>query len=178
MRSREEIAERANELLEEAKISVPPVSVARIAGLLGVSILREPLAGTLSGMLVGDGKCWVIGVNSLHSATRQRFTVAHELGHLVLHREELSTRAPHIDEQKNLSVLFRNPDSALGISQSEVEANRFAAELLMPTSLLVNDMTSELVSLIDDEEQLIEQLARRYRVSAQAMAIRLNQLKF
>ena len=75
----------------------------------------------------------IIGVNSLHHPNRQRYTIAHELGHLELHRQ-LITSEVHVD--KGFPVLMRDPKSATGTELHEIEANQFAAELLMPRTLI------------------------------------------
>src|SRR3712207_1001226 len=77
--------EAAVELLEEARVYKPPVPVERLARLRGVQVRYEPLEGDLSGMLFREGNRAIIGVNALHPKARQRFTIAHELGHLELH---------------------------------------------------------------------------------------------
>jgi len=107
-------------------------------------------------------------VNSRHHPNRRRFTIAHELGHFRLHRGV----AIHIDE--DFRVNLRDEDSSKGVSWEEVEANRFAAELLMPTGFLFQDV--EKFKNID--KQAVQNLARRYRVSSQSMEIRLANLGF
>lgn len=58
------------------------------------AVRYSPFEGELAGMLVrGDGQI-VIGVNSLHPLNRQRFTIAHECGHLLLHKGEF-----HVDRR-------------------------------------------------------------------------------
>ena len=110
----------------------------------------------------------VIGINNLHHPNRQRFTLAHELGHLILHPAELA-RGLHLDR----GPLFRNAVSAKGTNALEVSANAFAAELLMPSRLL--HQLLEPGFDLDDEDQ-VGRLARRFRVSVAAMHFRLNRL--
>ena len=76
-----------NSLLEECGIDGVPVPVEVIAECLGAQIRYSPYDGELAGMLVryDDGQA-VIGVNSAHHINRQRFTIAHECGHLRLHK--------------------------------------------------------------------------------------------
>src|SRR5689334_2388583 len=87
---------KAIEFLKQAKIRSAPVPVERLARLLNAEIHLEPFAGELYGMVHknADGKA-VIGVNSLDAPTRRRFTIAHEIGHLLLHSDEHL----HIDEK-------------------------------------------------------------------------------
>lgn len=121
-------------------------------------------------MLFREGSRAIIGVNSLHPKSRQRFTIAHELGHLELHE----TGEIHIDHR----FLARRRDgvSSLAIDQDEIEANNFAAELLMPKFMLENDLAKLQVDY--EDEELPRWLADRYKVSLQAMAIRLSNLGF
>ena len=80
--------ERARELLAEFKVQSAPVPIERIVRGVGAVIEFGPLDGELSGMaFIKDGRP-IIGVNALHAPNRQRFTIAHELGHILLHEEK------------------------------------------------------------------------------------------
>jgi Zn-dependent peptidase ImmA (M78 family) len=170
MRVRYAVArKKAIELLDLNGVEFAPVPVERIATSANAVIRYEPLKGELSGMVHrgGDGHA-IIGVNSLHPSRRNRFTIAHEIGHLVLHDDEL-----HVDDP--LPIGYRNRKSGMAIDPKEIEANQFAAELLMPERLLRSDLAKKgrNAPLTDSE---IEELADRYEVSVQAMTIRLSTL--
>src|SRR6266508_6143231 len=62
-----------------------PVPVEKIAEKLGVAIVVETLDRNVSGLLFRQGDTQAIGVNAAHPMVRQRFTIAHELGHFRLH---------------------------------------------------------------------------------------------
>jgi len=160
---------KAIELLESSKVKKAPVPVEKLAELAGASVTLEPFAGELSGMVhrKPDGTA-VIGVNSLDAPNRRRFTIAHEIGHLLLHKDE----SLHVDEK--FPIGLRNELSGMAVDENEIEANQFAAELLMPALFLKKDLEN----LPDDIEAdaAIEKLAKRYQVSAQAMTIRLTAL--
>jgi Zn-dependent peptidase ImmA (M78 family) len=161
---------RAAELLTEGQIKKAPIPVERLAELVNATVRYEPLAGDqLSGMVHRrkDGRA-VIGVNSLDPPTRRRFTIAHEIGHLILHKNEQF----HVDEK--FPIGLRNEVSSLAVDEKEIEANQFAAELLMPSDLIAKDI-EELPSDIETEDA-ISRLARHYQVSIQAMTIRLSTL--
>ena len=113
----------------------------------------------------------VIGVNAKHPPTRQRFTIAHEIAHHVLH----ASAAFHVDNR--IAILRRDPKSSEGTDHTEIEANVFAAELLMPSSLLATDLVDLRTSDLDDETE-VKQLAKRYNVSPQAMTFRLANLGY
>ncbi|WP_246763637.1 ImmA/IrrE family metallo-endopeptidase [Rhizobium sp. 007] len=108
----------------------------------------------------------IIGVNSEQSKQRQRFTIAHEFGHYLLH-EGLGA---HVDREYRIN--FRDATSSQASSVLEIEANFFAANLLMPEDFLEAD-DAELA--IDDDVQ-VAKLASRYGVSRHAMSLRLGKL--
>lgn len=162
--------EAAVELLRWAKVEEPPVPVERLAKRLGAEVRYEPLDGDLSGMLFREEGRTIIGVNALHSKSRQRFTIAHELGHLQLHEGY----GIHVDHRFPIRRK-RDERSSQGLDLDEIEANGFAAELLMPTEMLERDLDDTDPDYEDDE--LARRLADRYRVSLQAMAIRLGKLR-
>lgn len=146
-----------------------PVDVAKIARELGATIHEEPVEDNVSGFLAWKNGRPVIGVNGCHSQNRQRFTIAHEIGHILLH-PQLNL---HIDD--TFAVKLRSDKSRRGEGNDEKEANIFAAELLMPITRLMED--AKRIGVIDvHDEQRIERLAKTYKVSTQAMAIRLQQL--
>ena len=164
------IQKLVSELLDEFEVAEPPVPVRRIARGKGARIFQEGQEGDLSGFLFRRGKEIIIGVNTRQAPVRQRFTLAHELGHLLLHDlDEL-----HVDH--GFMVRLRSDLSSLGLDEAEMEANRFAAELLMPTRLLKEDLEGTELDLTDDET--FRSLAKRYGVSAQALAIRLTGLGY
>ncbi len=163
------ISETVTRLLEDGGIKGPVVDVAALAESEGALVVAEPEPNDFSGFLYQSGNSApVIGVNSKHPSNRRRFTSAHELGHLVLH----SKRGVHLDEAV---VQLRSEKAAAGTDEHEIEANRFAAELLMPQVFLQRDL-KEMGVISTDDEKAIAQLAKRYGVSSQAMAIRLSTL--
>jgi Zn-dependent peptidase ImmA (M78 family) len=155
-------------LLEKIGLDEPPIDVERIARELDVDIRYETFDGGLSGALYRDAdEQAVLGVNDWHAKVRQRFTIAHELGHLQLHSDEL-----FVD-----GVLKRDDQSSLAIKSHEIEANSFAAELLMPRKLIlaeINDVFA--TNAAPDPKRLIEHLARVFDVSEQAMQFKLVNL--
>lgn len=157
-------------LLARAGTTAPPVPVERLARMLGAAVRYEPFEGELSGLLYREDGHAVIGVNALHAKARQRFTIAHELGHLLLHeRDDL-----HID--RHFRIRRRDEVSAQGTDDAEMAANAFAAALLMPADLLAADLAGRALDLEDDAA--IRHLATRYRVSQQALTLRLTNLGF
>ena len=168
---RSAIQRRARDLLEEQRVTAAPVPIERIAKALDAQLRFSPLDDGLSGMVYVNGGVPIIGVNALHHPNRQRFTLAHEVGHLVLHRAEI-TKQIHVD--KGFPMLMRNTASAEGVDEMEIEANFFAAELLMPEEFLARSLEGK--SLDIDDEGTISALAKEYKVSTAAMRYRLGNL--
>lgn len=156
------------ELLLQAGVTEPPVPVEQLARMAGAIVRYVPFEGELSGMLYQEEGQSVIGVNALHSPTRQRFSIAHELGHLRLHQG----RKLHVD--RNFRTLHRDEHSAQGTDPEEVEANDFAAELLMPSAWLERDLAN--YEFDYEQDDVLHTLAERYRVSLQALMFRLTNL--
>ena len=163
---------RARQLLATGGVTSSPVPLERLAELCTAVIHYEPFEGELSGIVHRrpNGSA-VIGVNSSHSPNRQRFTIAHEIGHLLLHADE----EVHIDEKRPLGR--RDELSSQAADDREIEANQFAAELLMPESIL-HQIVSSLVKEHPDlsVERAIEKLAHTFLVSELAMTHRLTNL--
>jgi Zn-dependent peptidase ImmA (M78 family) len=162
---------QASVLVKRLGLKAPPVPVDKLAKVLGVRIEYTPFDDELSGMaFIASGKP-VIGVNSNHPPNRQRFTIAHELGHVVLHRAKLDATVM-IDKGKNF--MPRDQKSAEGIDPLEVQANAFASELLMP-DWLIRPILAESSRDIQDDAYLMS-IAQRFRVSLAALQNRLARL--
>jgi Zn-dependent peptidase ImmA (M78 family) len=161
----------ASELLERFGVKTPPVPVERIAKTLGVMVQYAPFDDELSGMAFLKGGVAIIGVNSNHHPNRQRYTIAHELAHICLHRGELEA-AVHVD-QSSVNSLRRDLVSKEGTDPLEREANAFAAELLMPKRLLAGELDDRMLDLDDDR---LLALAKRFKVSLMALQYRLQRM--
>lgn len=171
-RARLGVARRvAHELLQQAQIAQPPVPVRRLARMVGAEVHLAPYQGELAGSAIRTPQGMIIGVNAGQPATRQRFTIAHEIGHLLLH----PGRPLLLDEK--LRVSRRDERSSMATDVEEMEANQFAAELLMPEVFVRRDVETSL-PLDIETEIFIAELARRYAVSPQAMTIRLTALGY
>ncbi len=161
----------AQQLLQKTNLARIPVPVEDIAQALGVELLYRPLDSDTSGMLFREPSRTIIGVNSTHPATRQRFTIAHEIAHLQLHKGR-----PLIVDSF-IHVNRRDTKSSLATDAEEIQANAFAAELLMPAALLRQEVTRSLnARAMPSQDQLVQNLASRFQVSPQAMAYRLINL--
>jgi Zn-dependent peptidase ImmA (M78 family) len=163
--------DRAIQVLDELRIHAPPVPVVQIAQANGVVVLYQPFDGDLSGMLYREGARKVIGVNASDADVRKRYTIAHELGHQFLH----PGRDVWID--RNVRVNFRNAESGLAINREEIQANAFAAELLMPSKWIITEASMRVrTRQARNVRQLIDGLSRHFLVSRRAMEYRLINL--
>lgn len=147
-------------LAESKGVETDPLDVADLIKALGIKVYFEPMPGDDSGSLTKNKKTgeWKMMVNSLHHPHRQRFTIAHEIGHHVKHGA--------FKDEFTDTTFFRNGES----NQMEAEANRFAAELLMPKP--------KFDDLIRSGKTKVEELAEYFQVSSMAVRIRAKQLGY
>lgn len=149
---------RVRELLSEA-----PVKLNAIAEYFGIPVYLSTLKPKISGLIEPDESSpskFRIRLNRHEITERQRFTLAHEIAHFLLHRSLIG--AGVVDD-----TMYRSGLS----SRREVEANRLAADLCMPREL-IDKHRREFMHLDDDE--LVSEMAKRFRVSKPAMQIRLG----
>lgn len=175
---RKRIASLVEQLLVKNHVRHAPVDVRAIAVAEGVQVQEQPVEDQLSGFLLRDAgtRRAVIGVNSSHHANRRRFSLAHELGHFLLHDNE-TVHVDRTERDHGLRIRRRDEVSSAGTDIAEREANLFAAELLMPARFLEQDVADHIGEDILDE-QVLRALARKYGVSAQALAFRLANLGY
>jgi Zn-dependent peptidase ImmA (M78 family) len=173
MKTRAEIEILVASLLSRHNVQKPPIPVKDIATLEGLHVVQTHLSGGVSGALIGSNGASVIAVNESHHPNRQRFTIGHELAHhFLIHGAEQE----HLDWQ--FTVLRRDGKSSEATDANEIEANFFAASLLMPKDFLRRDVAQ--LARFNGEAELgendIRSLARRYEVSQLAMSYRLVSL--
>lgn len=164
------IEERAESILKDQNLFSVGFSVKKLVNQLSIGLVEKTFDSDISGLLaIGQNNQAIISVNFLEDEKRQRFTIAHELGHYFLHSKD---QPLFID--KPLRVMYRNNASTTGEIQKEREANAFAAALLMPKQLVVD----ELNSCDDNKIDLVKHLSKRFKVSEQAMSFRLSNLGY
>lgn len=160
--------ERARQLLESYGVQHPPIDLESLAKAENITVVFQELEDEISGMLVMNGNETVIGINVKHHPNRQRFTLAHELAHFYLH--ELNPTV-FVD---GMMVHFQSEIAERPPAPEEVEANAFAATLLMPADFLARDLQDRPIDAFD--EVAVRQIAQKYKVSPQALTIRLMEL--
>lgn len=157
----------ANALIAETGRPQPPIDVYALAERLGVQVVHTTMNGDVSGMLIREREALTVGLNSQQTPRRQRFTLAHELGHLRLHRG----RPLIVDSLVRFNM--RDTTSATATDREEIEANRFAASLLMPEGAVRSAVAEAGTASL---AQLQRELAHLFDVSAEAMGYRLINL--
>lgn len=171
------IEREARAVLLNAAIKEIPIELSRVADSLSVNVHYDSLENNVSGVLVvKDQKRHAI-INADHHPNRQRFSLAHELGHLILH--DAGEDRLFVDTNMRVYQRTGSPsDNAYHQPEStttpyeEREANRFASALLMPQDLV----QKAAIDMDLSDETDIALLARTFGVSDQAMSIRLQQL--
>lgn len=169
-----EIEERVSDLRSCHGYDENVTDIDKLASDLGAQVVYKDLEDSVSGFLFIKGTRKIIVVNKNHPENRKRFTLAHELGHLCLHAEG-STEDLFMDKKQ---VYNRNIASGSGMNPQEIEANRFAAALLMPKHLILTALEEERHFLEDcgGENDSLGTLARKFQVSEQALSNRLSSL--
>jgi Zn-dependent peptidase ImmA (M78 family) len=171
------IQQLAKDLLRRNDIESPAVDVRGIARNLGIVVVEDDANDEIAGFLIKNynDSAALIGVNRKHSEARRRFTIAHELGHFFLHEYD----GVHFDGKNSGSQMFlRDTRASEGTHIEEREANLFAAELLMPKSLLEKDIDKIVEIAFTDEDPNLKRMAKEYKVSTQALTYRLTNLGY
>lgn len=151
----------ARKCLRKHGISTPPVPVEKIIRAESFQLELIDYPDDTCGESWWEDSVGHIAVNRRHPMTRKRFTMAHELGHLILRHETY-----RLEDHRGLQSLpqrfksdpdeFDEESTLESRDPIEAEANQFAAELLMPLTLFKKEWKSG----VD-----VPTLALRYHVS-------------
>ena len=131
------------------------------AGVREIKPPVEIIGDAFEGMLARDPDAhavWGIAYNGKARGERQRFTIAHELGHFILHRSQ--KQSFNCDSQSVHTGID-------GLRQIEREADEFASNLLMPGDLLREWISNQRIDL-----HVLSAIAKRFQVSFEALCIR------
>ncbi|MGO3181489.1 MAG: ImmA/IrrE family metallo-endopeptidase [Aequorivita sp.] len=170
----------ANQTLVDFNLMSAPINLEQLAKKLKISIERQDLNDDVSGFLLKkEGKA-TVGLNTNHPEVRQRFTIAHEIGHFKLHNFESPLFVDYFYTGSMLrsnesNKLYRSTHNSNNPSM-EKEANFFAANLLMP-KILIKAEIEKLNSLLSYEDKLLK-ISEVFKVSTQAMDYRLKSLGY
>lgn len=150
------------ELLEQFTATYP-VRVGELASALGLRVVTAPLAPRISGLIQPNAEAvagFEIKINKYEAPERQRFTLAHEISHYLLHRKDIGSGV--VD-----NVLYRSNLT----SRKETEANKLAAMIVMPAHLVNREARAKGGP---HAPGVVEELANAFKVSTQAMKVRLG----
>lgn len=166
--NKQQIEEKAEQTLREHGLFSAPIDPVTLANRVGIKVSNALFSDeTLSGLISKRGHNISILVNQADHPFRKRFTIAHELGHHFLHLHKYGDT--DIVEKVDLFRTSIPIEGAVKSKVEEVQANQFAAALLMPSSLVrdaYNNIAKE-----------VSALARLFNVSEDAMSYRLNGLE-
>ncbi|TLD94490.1 ImmA/IrrE family metallo-endopeptidase [Helicobacter jaachi] len=154
--TKKEIALRAQKTLKAHSDGEYPIKVVDLAHAMGLRVMETKFTkDSIAGLL--DMNERTIYIAKSEGYARKRFSIAHEIGHYVLHKEECQKEGRHIS--------YRDEISSLGFEIKEIEANFFAANLLMP---------KESVMSLVLEGYTLEEMAHYFNVSNVSMGYRLK----
>jgi Zn-dependent peptidase ImmA (M78 family) len=158
-----EIKDKVKELRKQYSLNSIPVDLTDLLEKENIKVIDKDFSELerkankpISGILYIDNDSKLILVNERDNLRRKNFTVAHELGHYFLHYDR--------SKQDEVFVSFRGD-----INPRETEANKFAAELLLPDDKVKKEYDSVLFPTAS-------YLADKFDVSEQAMSIKLEQM--
>ncbi|KCZ57589.1 ImmA/IrrE family metallo-endopeptidase [Hyphomonas chukchiensis] len=144
-----------------------PVKLGAMADALGVSSVKlTNLPTGVSGQITSEDGGFHIRINRNEARERQRFTLAHEMAHFLLHRSVIENSPGGITD----NVLYRSGAP----ERIEFEANRLAADLVMPACIVEKVLKDRFKGIV--AEATIESMAASFQVSKSAMEIRLSNL--
>ena len=168
------IEEIASSLIKLADLEKPAIDIKKIANFLDVAVMPYDLGNEISGVLVLTDDKGTIGFNPSHTEQRRRFTIAHELGHYVLHKKNHND----VFVDRDFIVMYRRGNDEYSDAEriQEQEANAFAASILMPQHLIENELKNNNYYAEFSEHDLIVKLSKTFKVSVVAMTFRLNNL--
>ena len=147
---------------KELNIVTEPLDIVRIVKeVFKINLYFNDLDRNISGFIERIGpQNWAIHVNKWENPLRQKFTIAHELAHFILHKDILKSGS-HYD-----SVLYRDENS----TPIEREASSFASDLLMPSD--------KFEEYINQGYNTIEKLSEKFKLSTSAVRYRAYKLGY
>ena len=155
-------------------MTLSPVNIEEKIRFYGIELDKDAdLPDEISGQIemIGFDK-YKISIQRKDHYYRKRFTMAHELGHFILHKDKIGAG---LDDTKMYNAMYRMGDGVSG--KEEMEANKYAAITLMPEDMVLLHMNNGLLKDGEiDQERLIES-AKKFQVSPKSLEIRVNWLR-
>ncbi|MDI3311599.1 MAG: ImmA/IrrE family metallo-endopeptidase [Thermoanaerobacterium sp.] len=147
----------ARELLNDLSLK-PPIDVISICNNFNITIETDDIKDSEALFIIHNGIKKIILNQNIDYKPRKNFTIAHEIGHFYLPWHE----------NKIYDCKFSDIQSFHSNILQETEANQFAAELLIPTEFLINDINNKEINL-----SLIKILSKKYETSLASMGIKI-----
>ena len=130
----------------------------------------------ICGEIKKEGDKFVINISGVDHYYRKRFTMAHELGHFILHKDLIGNG---VDDNKEYKKLNRTNNKIT--NAQEAEANDYAAKVLMPEEAIIAlAKLTKIIKSVKDEIDIdilwLDYLSKKFQVSKEAFTIRLAKL--
>lgn len=163
------MSEEQKEIYNKYKYEFP-FKIVEFINELGIIVTKAQMPSYISGAIRKEKDVYRIYINDSHASTRLRFTLAHELGHYFCDRDYLnSNEIIDLSKSERDKTLFRKDifDESPEMREMDINANRFAAELLMPEDEFMDQWI---------RETPIQKIAEFFKVSETAVMIRASNL--
>lgn len=158
---------KAKKLLKEIGFKeITDISMKHLVSGLGATLVETEMKNSDGRIIKGKSKTLIKINSNIPYITKKRFTVAHEIGHLLLH-DNIEVH----DENSNTLNWFKATENQLRKGVQEWEANDFASELLMPEDIFVKETEGRPFS-----PELVKQLSERFKTSISSTIIRCMNL--
>ena len=158
------IDEKDLKIIKSLQENVMCVPIVKLCKEFGINVYMTNTETGISGAIIEKDNIYTIYVNMYEPRTRQRFTVAHELSHFLLHKDKIQGNLTDMVSTINTKIMYRSRLSN-GI---EAEANQLASEILMPNTLIDK--------YLENGVNTYKELADRLEVSESALRKRLKNL--
>lgn len=164
--------ENANEIIEQAenlKRTQGRINLVEIANTLGIKVYTTKDIKQSSFIAFDpENECYEIYINGQEAGTRQRFSIAHEIAHYILHKDKIIS----------FGVVGRQCEVSLTVEE-EREADMLAAHIIMPPDSSKEYLNSRGVSIdLPITKEIITQYANEFGVSMMAAILRLRELGY
>ena len=130
----------------------------------------------ICGELKNENGKFIINISWVDHYYRKRFTMAHELGHFILHKDLIGNG---VDDNKEYKKLYRTNNKIT--NDQEAEANDYAAKVLMPEEAIIalaklTEIIKPVKGEVDIDILWLDYLSKKFQVSKEAFTIRLAKL--
>jgi len=146
------------------------IDIISMATTLGINVYSEPMSNDKSAFLRKEDDTFTITVNENHKMERQRFSVAHEIAHFILHNDLI----------ENNTCVGRESNAISLDLEKEEEADNFAAEMLMPQKYVEEYLSKNNIhkNMFIFDDAIVKDLANKFNVSFFASIVRMRDLGY